>query len=151
MRLDLDIDPTELPTAQQKGVTRDGRVYTKPEIRRAKGRLLALLADGTRFGRPRWPEEARLAGPWACTIELVYAFKSTRRADRGRPKATRPDLDNLAKLILDALTASGLFWADDGQVAELAIRKRFARASAPDFEGAHILVSCAPIPKGAKA
>ncbi len=145
MTLDLPIDPASLPTAQQKGVTRDGRVYTKPEIRRAKGRLLGLIADKSRVCPARFSERDRVSAPWACHIQLVYLYKSTRRASFGRPKATRPDLDNVAKLLLDALTESGLFWADDGQVASLAIYKRFACAAAPAFEGAHVVIVAKPL------
>lgn len=146
MTLDLPIDPASLPTAQQKGVTRDGVVYTKPEVRRAKRRLLGLIADHNAGVCPaRFPERARVAAPWACHIQLVYLYKSTRRASFGKPKATRPDLDNVAKLILDALTESGLFWSDDGQVASLAIYKRFACAAAPAFEGAHVVVVAKPL------
>lgn len=38
------------------------------------------------------------------------------------PKTTRPDLDNLAKLALDAMTAAG-YWRDDSQVTELLAAK----------------------------
>jgi Holliday junction resolvase RusA-like endonuclease len=39
----------------------------------------------------------------------------------------RPDLDNLAKPVLDALTDSGVFWKDDGAVCELHLGKRYAQ------------------------
>jgi hypothetical protein len=38
--------------------------------------------------------------------------------------ATKPDVENLAKALLDALT--GILWVDDGQVAELVLRKKVA-------------------------
>ena len=37
--------------------------------------------------------------------------------------ATRPDLDKLVRLVLDALT--GIAWADDGQVVEIHARKDY--------------------------
>ena len=37
----------------------------------------------------------------------------------------KPDLDNLAKAVLDALTASGCFWNDDGQVSRLLLDKTY--------------------------
>lgn len=40
---------------------------------------------------------------------------------------TKPDLDNFAKAILDAL--NGFAWADDNQVTDLHIFKRFATGS----------------------
>ena len=36
---------------------------------------------------------------------------------------TRPDLDNLTKLVLDS--ANGILWVDDGQVARLEVEKRY--------------------------
>ncbi len=36
----------------------------------------------------------------------------------------KPDVDNLAKQLLDAMTRMG-FWEDDRQVVELAGRKRY--------------------------
>lgn len=41
------------------------------------------------------------------------------------PKTTKPDVDNLAKLILDAMTKSR-YWKDDNQVAELSISKHWS-------------------------
>jgi Holliday junction resolvase RusA-like endonuclease len=40
------------------------------------------------------------------------------------PKITRPDLDNLAKLALDAMTKCG-YWLDDSQVVRLETAKWF--------------------------
>ena len=41
---------------------------------------------------------------------------------------SKPDLDNLAKLVLDRITRNGLFWGDDAQVDMLAIGKEWAKA-----------------------
>lgn len=40
--------------------------------------------------------------------------------------SSRPDADNLAKAVLDAIQDCG-WWNDDGQVAELSVRKFYAR------------------------
>lgn len=138
MRIELKVDPATLPTAQQKGVTRDGRVYTKTKVARAKQRLVAELRlaaarhCGVSFNGLL--EDVRDGVPWSVAIEFVYALKSTPKRNFGLPKATRPDLDNLTKLVLDALTESGVAFADDGQVAILQVRKRHARAG----EDAHV-------------
>lgn len=140
MRIDLKIDPATLPTAQQKGVTRAGRVYTKAKVRSAKEQLtLAIIRDFYKKLRVNPVAEFDLVRrdfsvPWSVAIEFVYALKSTPKRNFGLPKATRPDLDNLTKLVLDALTESGVAFADDGQVAILQVRKRHARAG----EDAHV-------------
>lgn len=72
------------------------------------------------------------AGAVALEIRAVYAcLKSDRRKKpRGlRRKATRPDLDNLAKAVKDA--AKGILWIDDSQVAELTASKLYAPQDAP--------------------
>lgn len=143
MRLVLDVDPASLPTAQQKGVTRRGRVYTKSAVRLAKEQLVSLLIlDFMRSGRG-FPAGEVFYRAWSCSLEFVYALSSTRRADYGLPKATRPDVDNLAKLVLDAMTASGRFWRDDGQVARLEVKKRHAR----EGERACVVVAVGPLPR----
>lgn len=47
-----------------------------------------------------------------------------------RPKTTKlvipkPDVDNYAKGVLDAITKDGRFWSDDTEVADLISRKRW--------------------------
>ena len=155
MRLDLEIDPASLPTAQQKGITRDGRVYTKAKVLRAKRRLTEALVFaaaqardaieavyGTRAVRRLW--EARDNGaPWSVAIEYVYDLRFTPKRLGGFPKATRPDLDNLTKLVLDAMGEARCFFADDGQVVSLATLKR--HADRDHAEPAHICIFVRPL------
>ena len=71
-------------------------------------------------------------------------------AGRGQ-RAEAPDVDNALKLILDALTACGRFWADDGQVAELTVVKRHAHAAEPVCEQAHVTIWVTPLWEGLRA
>ena len=53
-----------------------------------------------------------------------------------RPKTTKllmpkPDVDNYGKGPLDVITKDGRFWADDTQVADLHVSKRWSRADRP--------------------
>jgi Holliday junction resolvase RusA-like endonuclease len=59
-----------------------------------------------------------LDGPLAVTLLFLFPAKAKRAR---KPKATRPDCDNLAKSLLDAL--NGRLFVDDSQVVRLAIEK----------------------------
>lgn len=62
--------------------------------------------------------------PVKVTICFHFPFPKCARVAQGVtvPKTTRPDLDNLVKNVLDALTAAQA-WSDDSQVSTLVIRK----------------------------
>lgn len=70
--------------------------------------------------------EPRLEGP--CRVELRFVFARPEKLCRLRdplpefPHDRKPDVDNLAKVILDVLTEQG-WWRDDGVVAQLSVTK----------------------------
>ena len=119
----VPVDPRELPTAQQKGervVSTAGRPFvvhfTKAPIRNWQRRLARMFES-----LPKAEPDA------AVRLELVfcYAFPKavplSKRLDFA-PRTTRPDCDNLAKGLVDAMAEAGLF-ADDSQVADLRVAK----------------------------
>ena len=61
-------------------------------------------------------------GPVAVTIWAIVARPKT--AKRTYP-TVKPDVDKLARAILDGITDAAI-WADDAQVVELSIRKTYA-------------------------
>lgn len=75
----------------------------------------ALSTNGTRG----WPVE-----PVRVTVEARFAYPNSTAKKRlidGAPMTQRPDVENLAKTVLDGCT--GVVWKDDAQVAELLVRK----------------------------
>lgn len=62
----------------------------------------------------------------SATFVLPKPTTTVRKRDAGRLiwVAKKPDVDNLAKALLDSL--SGVAWSDDSQVASLHISKRYA-------------------------
>lgn len=71
-----------------------------------------------------------------CQIEMVFRFPIPAAARRktmpdkikpGDPYTSRPDADNLAKAILDAL--NGLAFADDALVVSITARKEYGEPS----------------------
>ena len=72
-----------------------------------------------------------------CSVILQFYFQRPKshlrtsgavKDSAPRPHTSKPDLDNLAKLVLDRITRNGRFWGDDAQVDMLAIGKEWAKA-----------------------
>ena len=64
---------------------------------------------------------------------------TTVRAGAPAYPAKAPDIDKLARAVLDSLTDSRL-WIDDGQVTSLLVRKRFIDRFGSDPDGVEIAV-----------
>jgi len=88
--------------------------YEPPEVRTARAKLTAHLA-GHRPERP-------LEGPVRLLVK--WCFPRGRHGD-GEYRDTRPDTDNLQKLLKDCMTDVG-FWKDDAQVASEICEKFWA-------------------------
>jgi Holliday junction resolvase RusA-like endonuclease len=76
------------------------------------------------------------SGPLLGALRLSLAFRFARPKTHLKPDGTlrkgarhhhttKPDADNLAKAVMDALTDAGL-WNDDTQVVELNVTKTYA-------------------------
>ena len=112
------------PKARPRIFTRGGKVMHYSPSAKDEQAFLAIAAH-TRPIRP-------LAGPIA--VELTFyvpppksipAKLRTQVDAETLPCAKRPDLDNYAKMCLDAL--DGVYWIDDGQIWELYARKVYSR------------------------
>ena len=81
----------------------------------------AMEANGWKIGDPPF----YVAGP--VRVSILFAFKTpASHPERfGKPHTQRPDADNLAKGVMDAMQGGGVF-TDDAQVADLAPVKRWA-------------------------
>lgn len=78
--------------------------------------------------RPRLP----FGGPEsAYKVSLIFVLKRPIRLARARnawiPHTAKPDADNLAKAVLDAMTRAGA-WEDDSQVSSLRVMKYYGTA-----------------------
>lgn len=107
--------PGEPPTAtaQQKGQNRrTGAWYKTPELKDAEQKYLAYAGEV----RPQQP----LTG--AVALRVIFRFGLKGKHVSFEPKTSKPDTDNMVKLLKDCLTRVG-FWKDDAQVAEESIMK----------------------------
>lgn len=108
-------------TAQQKRVVvrKDGRQarYEDEDLKAAHEKLRAYLA-------PQRPERPML-GPIRLMVKWMFHDKSGSYPDASY-KITRPDTDNLQKMLKDVMTECH-FWHDDAQVASEIAEKFWVR------------------------
>lgn len=104
-------------TAQEHKVTvRNGKpvFYDTPELKNARAKLTAHLA---RYA----PEQ-----PFECGVRLIVKWCFPKGSHKnGEYRTTKPDTDNLQKLLKDCMTACG-FWRDDCLVASEIVEKFWA-------------------------
>lgn len=96
-------------TAQSRRHLRNGHTHPTDEVKRAAALLRAVMEPHA----PVFP----LTGP--LSVGLLWTWPGS---EQPAWKITRPDLDNLAKLALDAMTKTG-YWQDDSQVCEFTTAK----------------------------
>ena len=97
-------------THQEKQVAvRNGKpvIYEPHKLKDARAKLMSHLAAH----RPQQPYE----GGIRLTVKWLFCDKSGRHFD-GEYRTTKPDTDNLQKLLKDCMTRSH-FWTDDALVA----------------------------------
>ena len=117
MEFEIRIAPPTV-TAQEHRVRVVGgkpMFYDTPKLKDARRTFERLLAHH----RPAQPYE----GPVALSVEWRFATKTHKE---GTWRVTRPDTDNLQKLLKDCMTRSG-FWNDDAQVCREEVTKRWSR------------------------
>lgn len=119
MKIKLTI-PGQPPrtTAQEHKVYMAGgrpHFYKPAKLKQAEKYLLTHLVDQA----PTKPIQG------AVILDVTWRFAGRGHKD-GEPKVTRPDTDNLQKLLKDCLTDAG-FWTDDAQVTEEHVRKMWSR------------------------
>ena len=105
-------------TAQEKKVTVVGgkpRYYDPVPVKEARKKLTGKLI----FHRPDTP----LTGPVALTT--LWLFPKGKSHKNGEWRSTKPDTDNLQKLLKDCMTKCG-FWKDDAQVVRETVEKRWS-------------------------
>ena len=112
------IPPTVTQQEHKVAVNRkSGRVvfYDPPELKAARSRFMDQVG--------RYAPEVPLDGALQLITKWIWPMDQERQEmlavvdpDRFAWKTTKPDTDNLIKLLKDCMTRTG-FWKDDAQVA----------------------------------
>lgn len=88
--------------------------YDPPEVKNAKMKLIGHLVKH----KPKRPYQI------GCRLFVKWCFPRGKHED-GEYRITKPDTDNLQKLLKDCMTACG-FWKDDCLVASEIVEKFWA-------------------------
>lgn len=124
----IDCVPPTTTAQQHKRIfkTRDGRAFlgTDAKGNRVQAELCALLSAHVP------PQDFPRDMPLTVSIEFAFPYRKSEkkrviREKRVIPHASRPDVDNLVKFLLDCMTRTH-FWNDDGQVFSLSLRKVYS-------------------------
>lgn len=111
------VPPTATHQEKKATICMDGKIrfYEPPELKAARQKLTAHLA------------KHKPAKKYECGVRLVakWCFPKGKQHRDGEYRVTRPDTDNLQKLLKDCMTECG-FWKDDALVASEIAEKFWA-------------------------
>ena len=96
--------------------TRDGHAYTPKGTRDYERSIREAFENAP--GRPPEPFSGQIA---VCIMTYRQLPRSTPKSVIREPDTHKPDADNVAKVVLDAL--NGVAWLDDAQVTSLTVLK----------------------------
>ena len=117
MKIFLLLNPPTVTAQETKVALVNGkpRFYKPENVQKAKHELMQHLS-------PFKPKE-----PYVGPIELhvVWLFPKGKNHKDGEWRTTKPDTDNLEKLLKDCMTQLG-FWIDDAQVVKETCEKKWA-------------------------
>lgn len=120
----LDMDPMPAPRPRTRVFTTHGKsfasIYSPAEYKKwqedASGQLIPQI------------DHEPIQGD--VTVGIIITARRPKTSKLLRPK---PDVDNYAKAVLDAMTKAGV-WLDDSQIGSLAITKRWGPSGQIDIE-----------------
>ena len=111
------IPPTKTHQQKQVRVVKGKPVFYEPdELKAVRSKLMAHL--GQHVPAKKYTTAVRLVTKWC--------FPITGKHQDGEYKTTKPDTDNLQKMIKDCMTDVG-FWTDDALVASEIIEKFYSK------------------------
>jgi Holliday junction resolvase RusA-like endonuclease len=112
-----------------------GNPHPQPRPRVVKGRAVSTTGRAVQFWKAVVTSRARHAladselaafsGPVVIEMEFRFAPPKSFMSRIGSPHTQKPDADNLAKLVMDAMQTARVI-GDDSKVAELKVRKVWA-------------------------
>lgn len=113
------MDEVPKTTAQQKKFSTKTKTFYKTSKIKQSEYLLVRALSGK---QPRKTCETPIE------LSVTWLFPHTKKSKDGERKGTRPDLDNLQKLLQDIMCKLG-YYKDDSLITDLTLKKRWHRHS----------------------
>lgn len=111
------VPPTVTHQEQKIHIVKEKPVFYEPaELKAAREKLEAHLA--------KHKPDAPVSGPIRLMVKWCFPMKGKHQ--NGEWKISKPDTDNLQKMLKDCMTRLG-FWKDDAQVCSEIIEKFWAK------------------------
>jgi Holliday junction resolvase RusA-like endonuclease len=128
----IDIEPVAQPRHRVTSIGGRARTYlpVKHPVHEYKRRIAEAVKDWPKYGKGI-PLSLEL---WFWLSMPASWSKRKQAANLWKPHAQKPDIDNLTKAVMDAMSGC---WQDDCQVADLTVRKRWCTSG----EGGRVLIS----------
>ena len=117
MKIFLLLDPPTATAQMKKIGIAHGKpyVYTPENVQAAKDEIIKYL-------KPFKPSRP-FTGP--VELHVIWRFPKGKRHKHNEWRITKPDTDNLEKLLKDCMTDLG-FWKDDAQVVKETCEKKWS-------------------------
>lgn len=113
------MDEVPKTTAQQKKFSTKTKTFYKTSKIKQSEYLLVRALSGR---QPRKTYDTPIE------LSVTWLFPHTKKSKDGERKGTRPDLDNLQKLLQDIMCKLG-YYKDDSLITDLTLKKRWHRHS----------------------
>lgn len=126
MYIQINLTQNPRSTAQEKGTSiQGGKIhhYTKSSVRQMRQIYKeAIIADLAKRG-----QLTRLHFTGPVMMSVTFYYHTAKKKDHLKFKQTKPDLDNMVKLLQDVLDELGFFEVGDQQVAVLYLKKKWTK------------------------
>lgn len=131
VRLSVPCVPIAQPRQRHRVVQTADRTFVQnyTPARDPVNAFKASLQDAASKAHRGGPIEGPLAARMLLLFPRPGRLRWKTRPMPRCPHASKPDAENVAKAVLDALT--GLLWFDDAQVCDLIVKKRYAAGDEP--------------------
>lgn len=108
--------PTATAQERKVAMVKNKPIFYKPEkVKQAKAELMKHLMPF----KPDTPFESPIE------LHVVWLFPKGKSQKHNEWRITKPDTDNLQKMLKDCMTEIG-FWKDDAQVVKETVEKRWS-------------------------